>query len=141
MMKFLVLFALLVAAPVAAQTHPCDLPPQTTQQSVVAGDPFTVSFCHDGKDANGNTVSITGWKLTRGTDAPISITPTATATKNSAGKTGYSITRSEATVGTVIYAINAVSGITDGTKASITFTVTPVLGPLVAPSNVRIVIQ
>ncbi len=140
-MKLIPLLLLLLAAPATAQTtHPCDLPAQTTIPPVTAGVPFTLSWCHDSKDANGTTVSITGWKLTRNTDAPLVVSPTATTAKNSAGLTGYSITRTEAAVGTVIYAVNAASGAIDGAKALVTFTVVPAAGPLSAPSNVRVVI-
>lgn len=138
-MKYLVLLLLLVAAPVAAQTHPCDLPIQVGTQSVVAGASFTLAWCHNGKDANGTNVSITGWKLVRNTDAPIDIVAIATPTKNSAGLTGYSVSRTEATAGTIIYSVYGLNGAVNGTPAAISFTVTVAVGPLTAPVNLRVV--
>lgn len=131
---------LLLATPVYAQTHQCDLPIQTGTQVVTVGVPFTLGWCHNSKDDVGVNVSITGWKLIRNTDTVIDATPTVTATKNAAGLTGYSLSRSESVAGTTTYTIYAVNGATDGVKAGITFIVQAVPSMLAAPTNLRVVV-
>lgn len=56
------LVVLALACPLAAQTHPCELP-DVTAGTAVAGAPLTLSACHNGKDANGNPDTLTGWAL------------------------------------------------------------------------------
>lgn len=60
---FLAFVALIVggAWPAFAQAHPCD----TTINSVDVNPtaPYALGFCHNGKDAEGNTIAIDGWKV------------------------------------------------------------------------------
>jgi len=62
-MKFAaVCLFLLVATSVSAQTpHPCDVTP--APNPVVVGRTFTVGFCHNGKDLNGDPTTVTAFKI------------------------------------------------------------------------------
>ncbi len=48
------------ATDVAAQTHPCDAPIVSTIQS---NTPIAIGFCHNAKDANGDPVIVTSFRL------------------------------------------------------------------------------
>jgi predicted phage tail protein len=49
----------LLAVPATAQTHPCDVLPPTS--ATVTEGQVTIGWCHDLKDANGNTTTVAGW--------------------------------------------------------------------------------
>jgi hypothetical protein len=68
-----VLYALALASSAAAQTHPCDEPPQTTAQKG-----SKLGFCHDLKDAEGFGLAVPGFVLyidTQPIDLGSSLTP------------------------------------------------------------------
>ena len=65
MQRLLILMSLMLACAsiASAQTHPCDIPPDgnTTLQT---NGPVSVGFCQAPKDADGNTVTLTGFRVT-----------------------------------------------------------------------------
>jgi len=49
-----------MAGSAVAQTHPCDVPPPSNPQLT---SPIRGAFCHNGRDADGNPVTVTAFKL------------------------------------------------------------------------------
>lgn len=80
----LALLLLIIAAPASAQTHPCDGTPAVVEAR--PGIAFAIGFCNNGKDAEGNPVSIDGYKVML--DGALQPSPgplTKSATANAAG--------------------------------------------------------
>ena len=65
MKKVLFVLAFILALPLAAsaQTHPCDIA-AIANPVVQTNGPVAAGFCHDGKDADGNPVTITAFRVT-----------------------------------------------------------------------------
>lgn len=116
MKRLLCTLALLaLAAPAAAQTHYCDAA-QPTAGTAVAGAPITVEACADGKDANNNPTTLTGWALydngtrtqpsfVKGTTSPVS------------GKSLYTLsTTAPATASVHTYQVAEINGSGEGPK-------------------------
>ncbi len=89
--------------------HPCDLAPASAL-TVTIWEPFTLGWCHDMTDENGNVSSITGWRLYRN-GVLVSPDPvvTSSATANADGLRYFSVSRAELQAGQVTFTVAAVS--------------------------------
>lgn len=82
------LLLLVSVLPAAAQTHPCD-DPALTNQVVQTNGPISVGFCIASKDADGNPVALTSFRVSvDGTDK-FSGPLTAIGAPNAAGLNYY----------------------------------------------------
>ncbi len=107
----------LMASLAQAQTHPCDMPGPTSG-TATPGQMMTLSACHSGKDANGNTIVITGWALydnaTRTTPTLIKGTTSATS-----GLSIYTLAlTAPATIGLHTYQLAAIDAAGESAKSS-----------------------
>ena len=88
-----ILLALLVSTPAAAQVHPCDEPLPNNPQLAA---PVMVGLCHDLKDVNGNTTTLSEVRVfLDGQLSPfLTGTPTQVGTTPNGGGLFYFVTPS-----------------------------------------------
>lgn len=124
-------FLLLFAAPVAAQTHPCDAA-QPTSGTAVAGSSVTIAACSDSKDGNGNPTTITGWALyDNGARTTVNLTPSGPVSPVS-GLTNYQAAMTApATASVHTYQLASINMLGEGPKGN-PFVLTVTL-PLTVP--------
>lgn len=108
MKRLLLVIGLLLFAPsVYAQTHPCDAPIPPNPQTAA---PVAFGFCHNGKDANGQPVTISAFVVTVGTQQVFSGPLNALGTANAQGyyyfETPKTIVLAKGTQSAVVVAVS-----------------------------------
>jgi hypothetical protein len=126
----------------AAQTaHPCDTTP-ASPPTVNVGQPFTLGWCHPSRDTNGNTTTVSSWRVYRNGVLLPGVTVTAGTTTNAAGLRYYTAPRTETVAGPVSFDYTAVNAVGESAHSSpaIAMQVVPPATVPVAPSGGRITI-
>lgn len=118
-----------------AQTHPCD----STPVSITAtntNQTFTLGWCHDGKDINGQTLAAPlTWRIYRNTTLlPSTTTVVKSATANAAGLYYYTHTRSETSAGVYTFEVAAVTSAGEGARVPFASLRVDVINALPTPS-------
>lgn len=132
----LALVCLSLAAPVAAQPHPCTQPYPTSPPSLVEGT-AGLAWCHSGKGASGGVETITGWALY--VDGVRTVIPVGTAPAqgppNAAGETlyrmGIALIR-----GSHTYQLAGIDATGEGAKSTPPLALS-VVAPMSVPDQVR----
>lgn len=105
---FVVALLGLFASPLFAQAHPCDQAIPATPQLAA---PVAFGFCHNGKDANGQPVSISAFVVTVGTQQVFSGALNALGTANAQGyyyfETPKTIVLAKGTQSAVVVAVSS----------------------------------